>query len=613
MTGDNKNFIVAIALSVAIILGWQIFYAQPQIERQRQLQEQQAAQSQQTGQGESDTVPGQQAAPVDGTVPQVGGGDAPALGVPGGAQPRDVAIANSERVKIKTPKVYGSINLEGARLDDLHLADYRVSVDKTSDNIILLSPSGTQGAFFADQGWAPAVGSSAKVPSLKTMWSAPKDAVLSPASPVTLSWNNGEGLIFLRTFSVDESYMFTVRQEVKNETGAAVALYPYGRVQRQGTPATEGIYVLHEGLIGVLQEELQEVDYSDVQGETQPIKLDSKGGWLGITDKYWAVVLIPNQADEIAGSFFHQTSGGRDLYQSQYLNSAAVSIAPGASGVYESRVFAGAKVFDLIEQYEETGKIDRFELMIDWGWFYFITKPMFALLNIIQKLVGNFGIAILIITVLVKLAFFPLANKSYVSMAKMKVLQPEMKKLQERYKDDKPRLQKEMMELYKKEKVNPMSGCLPILVQIPVFFALYKVLFVTIEMRHAPFYGWIKDLSAQDPTSIFNLFGLIPWDPPSFLLIGVLPLLMGITMWIQMRLNPAPPDPVQAQIFTWMPVFFTFLLATFPAGLVLYWAWNNFLSIIQQYTIMKRQGADVNLVQNIKDSLPFLFKKGPAE
>ncbi len=612
MNTENKNFIVAIALSIAIILGWQMFYAQPQIERQRALQEQQAQQA-----AESDTVPAPSAAtpaPADATVPQVDSAvSAPDATVPGGAQPRDVALGASERVEIKTPSVYGTINLEGARLDDLHLTHYRQTVNPDSDTITLLSPSGTSGAFFADQGWAPAAGSTLKLPGAKTVWSAPKDTVLTPETPVTLTWSNGQGLTFQRTFSVDKDYMFSVRQEVRNETSQPVALYPYSRVQRQETPETQGIYVLHEGLIGVLNDELQEVDYSDVKGETVPVKVESTGGWLGITDKYWAVALIPDQKAKISGSFFHQDASGRDIYQSQYLSSDALVVAPGAVAGFDSRVFAGAKVFEKISQYESEGGIDRFDLMIDWGWFYFITKPLFWLLSAIQKLVGNFGLAILIITVLVKMAFFPLANKSYVSMAKMKVLQPEMKKIQERFADDKTKQQQAMMEMYKKEKVNPMSGCLPILVQIPVFFALYKVLFVTIEMRHAPFYGWIKDLSVQDPTSLFNLFGLIPWDPPSFLLIGVLPLLMGSTMWVQMRLNPAPPDPVQAQIFMWMPLFFTFLLATFPAGLVLYWAWNNFLSILQQYTIMKRQGADVNLIQNIKESLPFLFKKKPAE
>ena len=611
MTGDNKNFIIAIVLSMAIIFGWQIFYAQPEIERQRAEQARQAEIAQQAG--TDGTVPGSEGVSVEGgTVPQVDGAAGPAPAVPGAAQTRPAAIAASERVGIKTPSVYGSINLQGGRLDDLHLSGYRQSVAKDSDKIILLSPSGTKGAFFADQGWAPAVGSETKLPDAKTVWSAPKDAVLTPANPVTLTWDNGEGLRFERTFSIDDHYLFTVRQTVRNSGSAPVTLYPYSRVQRQGTPVTEGIYVLHEGLIGVLNEELQEVDYSDVKGEAA-IKIDSTGGWVGITDKYWAVALIPDQKSAIGASFFYRDAAGRDLYQSDFLSKAGLTVAPNSEGSYESRIFAGAKVFDLINKYEKEAGIQRFDLMIDWGWFYFITKPMFWLLNTIQKAIGNFGLAILIVTVLVKLAFFPLANKSYVSMAKMKLLQPEMKKLQERFKEDKPRLQKEMMELYKKEKVNPMSGCLPILVQIPVFFALYKVLYVTIEMRHAPFYGWIRDLSAQDPTSIFNLFGLLPFTPPAFLMIGVLPLLMGITMWIQMRLNPAPPDPVQAQIFTWMPVFFTFLLASFPAGLVLYWAWNNFLSIIQQYTIMKRQGAEVNLIKNIKDSLPFLKKDKPAE
>ncbi|MDH3740819.1 MAG: membrane protein insertase YidC [Hyphomicrobiales bacterium] len=625
MSSDNKNFILAIALSALLIIGWQVFYVQPEIERQRQLQEKEAAQSTQVGDGTvpqaggTTTVPqagGTTTVPQTGsdvTVPQAGGSTAPTAPTAAGLRPRAVVIAATPRAEIKTPSLAGSINLEGGRIDDLHLLKYKETVKPGSPTITLLSPSGTETGFFADHGWAPSQGNTAKLPTPKTVWSVAGNRTLTPDAPVTLTWDNGGGLVFKRTFSVDKDYMFGVSQEVVNNTGAPVVLYPYARVQRQQIPKIEGFIILHEGLVGVLGEDLKELDYDDVKDDPKPTVADSKGGWLGITDKYWAVVVIPSQDTEITGRFTYTPAGGRDLFQSAYTHKTGLTVAPGQTGKFDSQVFAGAKVVQTINRYAEETKITQFDLMVDWGYLYFITKPLFWLLDKLYGMFGNFGVAILIATVLIKIAFFPLANKSYASMAKMKVLQPELVKLRERFADDKQRQQKEMMELYKKEQVNPMAGCLPVLLQIPVFFALYKVLFVTIEMRHAPFYGWIKDLSANDPTSLFNLFGLIPWEPPLFLMIGVLPLIMGVTMWIQMRLNPAPPDPIQAQIFNWMPLFFTFLLASFPAGLVLYWAWNNFLSIIQQATIMKRHGADINLLQNIKDALPFLFKKTTAE
>jgi len=380
-------------------------------------------------------------------------------------------------------------------------------------------------------------------------------------------------------------------------------------------PKTRGYYVLHEGLVGVLDGDLFEVKYKDLmKDDADPQEADSKGGWLGITDKYWAAAVIPaSQKERVHGRFFHQKAAGTDIFQSDYLSKDGVTIAPGAKAQNAARIFAGAKVVNLINAYEKKFGIGKFDLLIDWGWFYFITKPMFWLLHLLFNFLGNYGLAILAATLLIKLVLFPLSNKSYASMAKMKKLQPELTRIKELYKDDKMKQQQAMMELYKKHKVSPMAGCLPMLVQIPIFFSLYKVLFVTIEMRHAPFYGWIRDLSAPDPTSLFNLFGLIPWTPPQMLMIGVLPLIMGITMWVQMRLNPTPPDPIQAQMFNWMPLIFTFMLGTFPAGLVLYWAWNNFLSIIQQAYIMKKNGVEVNIWQNIKDSLPFLKKAGSGQ
>jgi YidC/Oxa1 family membrane protein insertase len=390
--------------------------------------------------------------------------------------------------------------------------------------------------------------------------------------------------------------MFTITQEVENRSGKPIVLHPYALISRHGQPHVEGLYILHEGLIGVMGEEgLKEITYKDAI-EKKEIKFQNTSGWLGFTDKYWASALIPNQTSPYTARFKADPVNSATFFQTDYML-GPVTVAPGEKQAVSSMLFAGAKQVNVIDAYETKYSIKLFERMIDWGWFYFITKPLFHALDFFYRHVGNFGLSILIVTVLVKLAFFPLANKSYESMSKMKKLQPEMKRLQERYKDDRMKQQQELMALYKKEKINPMSGCLPIVIQIPVFFALYKVLYVSIEMRHAPFFGWIQDLSAPDPTTIFNLFGLIPWDPPALLMLGVWPIIMGITMFLQMKLNPAPPDP--AQIFTWMPVMFTFLLASFPAGLVIYWSWNNILSMLQQWFIMKRQGVEVNLLENI--------------
>jgi YidC/Oxa1 family membrane protein insertase len=610
MTQENKNFILAMVLSLGVIVGWQIFFGQPAL---KQVQEQAATQPQQqdqtgTAPAGSEGIP-QAPAAVDGTTPQAAPGTA---AVPGGqlALPREAVLQQSKRVTIDTPRVSGSINLKGARLDDLRLKDYHETVDDSSPTIVLLSPAGAQGAFFADQGWVAPTGQTINLPTGDTQWSAPAGTTLSPANPVTLTWDNGAGLVFSKAYSIDENYMVTVKQEVANNTGEQLNLFPYARIQRHGLPPITGIYVLHEGLLSVLDGALEEITYADAQenGATAYTQ-KSTGGWLGITDKYWAAALVPDQKLEFTGSLRHLNIGGKDAFQSDYLASKPVSAAAGAKASFESRVFAGAKRSYLVDEYQEKLAINNFELLIDWGWFYFITKPLFKVLHFFNGMVGNFGIAILIVTVLLKGLFFPLQNKSYTSMSKMKKLAPEMEKIKTRFPDDRAKQQQAMMEMYKKEEVSPLSGCWPILIQIPVFFALYKVIYVTIEMRHAPFFGWLQDLSAPDPTSLFNLFGLLPFTPPSFLMIGVLPLLMGITMWVQMRLNPAPPDPIQAQIFNWMPLFFTFLLASFPAGLVLYWSWNNFLSILQQSFIMKKNGVDINLLGNIRSSLGLDKKK----
>ena len=425
------------------------------------------------------------------------------------------------------------------------------------------------------------------VPGRDTQWQADGEKI-GPSEPVTLSWDNDQGLRFVRTVGVDEHYMFTITQRVENTGDKPVSLHPYGLISRWGTPHTLGFYILHEGPIGVLGDKLHEIDYKDLR-EDGDVELPSTGGWMGITDKYWLTSLVPDQDSELVANFRHYLTDGEDRYQVDYLR-PAMSVAPGQSIEVTDRFFAGAKEVQLLDAYGDRYGIPLFDRAVDFGWFYFLTKPIFHILHFFYQMIGNYGVAILLLTLLVKLLFYPLANKSYRAMSQMKKLQPEMMRLREEFGDDKVRLNQELMALYKKEKVNPVSGCLPIVVQIPVFFALYKVLFVSIEMRHAPFFGWIQDLSAPDPTSIFNLFGLLPFDPPGFLMIGIWPLLMGATMLLQTKLNPQPADPIQAKVMMLLPAMFIFLFATFPAGLVIYWTWNNVLSIAQQWVIMKRMG-----------------------
>jgi YidC/Oxa1 family membrane protein insertase len=595
---DNRNMILAIALSLIVLLGWQFLVVNPQMEQQRLAEEARQAQvaAQTPAPAAGDTAGGTAGGTTAGAV----AGATPPASATAVASTREAAVAASPRVAIDTPALSGSLNLRGARIDDLALKGYRVTVDPGSPNVTLLSPAGGPDAYFAEFGFVGAPG--VTVPNGDTVWSAPAGARLTPDTPLTLTFDNGQGLVFTRTIAVDERTMFTVTDAVANGGDAPATVHPYGFVMRHGTPKVEGTYILHEGLIGFLGEDgLQEVDYSQIAEEREIKPGAVNAGWLGITDKYWATALVPvaKEGADFQPRFLHARVGEVDTYQADYLRDA-LTVAPGASVTTEARLFAGAKEVRKIDDYETSLGIDRFDLMIDWGWFYFLTKPMFYLIDFLFRMVGNFGVAILLVTVIIKGVFFPLANKSYSSMSKMKKVQPEMTELRERFKDDKAKQQQAMMELYKREKINPLAGCLPILVQIPVFFALYKVLYVTIEMRHAPFFGWIQDLSAPDPTSLFNLFGLIPWNPPAFLLIGVWPLIMGITMFLQMKLNPTPTDPTQAAVFTWMPVIFTFMLGTFPAGLVIYWAWNNTLSIAQQATIMHRQGVKIELWDNLK-------------
>jgi YidC/Oxa1 family membrane protein insertase len=611
---DNRNTILAVILSGLVLIAWQYFYNVPTMEKQR-AQQAQSELAKPTPQATPGSPPG--------TTPQAGAPPAPSAGAPAVNQPastsaivsRDTAIAATPRIKIDTPRVTGSIALKGARIDDLALVQFRETVDPKSPAIVLFSPSGTAEPYYAEFGWVAASGSTVRLPDRDTVWQQEGSGSLSPTSPVTLKYDNGDGLTFRRTIAVDERYLFTIKDDVSNVGNAPVTLYPFALISRHGTPQVSGYYILHEGLIGYLGDQgLQEYGYKKID-DARAVNFKVTNGWLGITDKYWASALLPDTNAQLQARFSSNLVGPVRTYQTDYLQDPQ-TIAIGGTGSTNARLFAGAKEasvvginfpFASLGGYTKQLGLNHFDLLIDWGWFYFITKPMFLALDWFYHLVGNFGVAILLVTVLVKLLFFPLANKSYASMAKMKSVQPQLAALKERFPDDKVKQQQEMMEIYKKEKINPIAGCLPVALQIPVFFSLYKVLFVTIEMRHAPFYGWIKDLSAPDPTTIFNLFGLIPFDPMvlgphigPYLMLGVWPIIMGITMWFQMKLNPTPPDPTQKMIFDWMPLIFTFMLASFPAGLVIYWAWNNLLSVLQQSFIMRRNGVKVELFDNLR-------------
>ena len=620
---EHKNTILAVVLSLLVILGWQYFVGYPQMERQRQ-EAQLKQQSQPQPGATQPATPAPNAA--QSATPEVPG--TPKAGAPAQTQAasREAVIASSPRIAIETPRLGGSIDLKGGRIDDLTLTQYREETNPKSPPIVLFSPSGAPDAFYAEFGWVPAAGVNVAMPGPETVWKQQGSGALGVGRPVTLTYDNGQGLVFTRTIAVDEHYLFTVKDEVANNSGSPVMLFPYALISRHGTPQVQGYYILHEGLIGVMGDQgLQEMTYKKIE-DAKSQTWDVTNAWFGITDKYWAATLLPDTDAKVRARFSAGEAGGLKTYQTDYLLQPQ-TIAPGATGNANARLFAGAKEVSVVGidfpfgpgGYNQALHLNHFDLLIDWGWFYFITKPMFLALDFFFHLVGNFGIAILIVTVLVKILFFPLANKSYASMAKMKAVQPQMAMIKERYADDRVKQQQAMMELYKKEQINPVAGCLPIAIQIPVFFSLYKVLFVTIEMRHAPFYGWIHDLSAGDPTNIFNLFGLLPFDPSGlpllggYLALGAWPAIMGVTMWVQMKLNPAPPDPTQQVIFSWMPLIFTFMLAKFPAGLVIYWAWNNTLSVIQQSVIMHRNGAKIELWNNLKSTFVKPKPKQPAE
>jgi len=603
MKEEQRNMFLAIALSLGVVMLWQVFFA-PEL----------------TDPAELETIDQAAFEMGDGSLPYpTDGGTSQGLGGMGsGAIDRDAALQLSARVEIDAPGVDGSISLAGARIDDLHLRHFRETIDPESPEITLLSPSGSEDSYYVEFGWLPAPGVTATVPGRSSIWTpANPNTVLTPETPLTLVWSNGEGLTFSRLITVDDDYMFNVTQTVTNSTNRPVTLHPYGLIARRGEPEGNRFWIAYEGLFGYLDGQRHTASYKNLRDDGE-VSYSSSDGWVGITDKFWMTALAPENGVEFEGRFTYRENDGVEFFQSDYRMNGQV-IPAGGSVDISTRLFAGAKVVELIEQYRNEDGIQRFDLSMDWGWFFFLTKPFFWALLYLKGLLGNFGLAILAFTVLVKLVIFPLANKSYESMAKMRKVQPQIEKIREIHGDDKVKQQQEMMELYKREKLNPLAGCLPMLVQIPVFFALYQVLFVTIEMRHAPFYGWIHDLSAPDPTSLFNLFGLLPWSVEalaavpligSLLTIGVWPLIMGFSMWFQFQLNPPPPDPMQRRMFALMPFFFMFLLANFSAGLVIYWAWNNFLSIVQQTVIMKRLGVAVNPFERIK--LPGFMKNAFA-
>jgi YidC/Oxa1 family membrane protein insertase len=570
---EQRNLIVAIVFSVGILVIWQFFFLPQPVPQDPVTQ-----QTQLGGEiAQGDRVP---AAPG---VP----GPAPAPTI----RDRGEVLTDAPRIAIETPAVFGSLSLRGALIDDITLKRYREDIDPESPPVTFLSPGETANPYYAKFGWTSV--DEIALPDDTTVWQT-TDTVLSPNRPVTLTWDNGAGLRFFRTISIDANYMFEVSDRIENYGAAPVTLFPFGAIVRKGEPETVNFFILHEGALGVFDEVLDQQDYDDIvdaeggQIEEQP---ETAGGWIGITDKYWLTALIPDQQTKATFRYNHWQDAARDNFQVDFRRIDGMTIAAGDSGSISNRVFAGAKVVRLLDGYKNSLGVPGFDRAVDFGLLFFLTKPMFIVLRFLSETIGNFGIAILLVTVIVKLIFFPLANRSYRAMSKMKKLGPEMAKIRERFKDDRQRQQQEMMALYKKEGANPVSGCLPIFVQIPVFFALYKVLFVTIEMRHTPFFGWIQDLSAPDPLNLFTGFGLIPISLPEFIpVIGIWPILMGLSMWLQQRLNPQPMDKMQQRIFMLLPIVFTFILAPFPAGLVIYWTWNNILSIAQQWVIMRQAG-----------------------
>ncbi len=558
---DNKNVFIAIALSMSVLLFWAAFFETPRPKKDNIAQEQNKV-------SEDKITPNISESFKIETVS------------------RKDALKNSKRIKIENSNIIGSMSLQGAVIDDISFKRHKQNLENNL-NVEFLNPAQTENGFYVETGWT-SIGNKIKVPSNKTIWKVVGNNVLNNNQPINLEWSNGNGIIFKKKIELDEKYLFKISQQVQNNTNQSIDLYPYAQITRNKIPDDiQNFYISHEGFIGVFDEELKEDDYDDIQ--EKKIVREANEGWLGITDKYWMTAVVPKKGENFKSTFLY-----KDAFKANYIVNNPTTIKPSSSNSNDVRLFVAAKEVETIDAYAENQNIKKFDLVIDWGWFYFFTKPLFFIIDYLFKYSGNFGIAIVIITIGIRLIFFPLANYSFRSMAKMKAVQPEMMRLKELHKEDKVKLQQEMMSLYRKEKINPASGCLPVLIQIPFFFAIYKMLFISLEMRHQPFFGWIKDLSDKDPTSLFNLFGLIPWDPPSFLIIGIWPILMGASMWVQQKLNPAPADPVQAKIFAFFPLFLTIILASFPSGLVVYWTVNNVLTIAQQWVIMRQTKVKTN-------------------
>ena len=558
---DNKNVFVAIALSMSVLLFWGAFFETPKKQTSIQNQEK-------ISDVENEITPS-----INQKIQKK-------------SLSRQDALSESDRVLIKNKNVEGSISLKGGILDDLSFINYKKELND-DQRVVFLNPKEIEDGYFVETGWT-SIKNEVKVPALDTQWKVKGNKLLSPGNPVVLEWNNNEGLIFKKIISLDERFLFKINQEVQNNSSKNYQLFPYAQITRNKKPDdVQGFYILHEGFIGVFDGDLKEDGYEDIKDKK--IIREANNGWLGITDKYWMTAVVPPKDSSFKSSFLY-----KDSFKANYILNDPVVLTASSKASNEIRLFAAAKEVDTVDGYAASEEIEKFDLVIDWGWFYFFTKPLFFVIDYLFKFSGNFGIAIVLITLAIRVIFFPLANYSFRSMAKMKALQPELTRLKELHKEDKVKLQQEMMALYRKEKINPASGCLPILIQIPFFFAIYKMLFISLEMRHQPFFGWIQDLSAKDPTTIFNLFGLIPWDPPGFLIIGIWPILMGLTMYLQQKLNPAPPDPIQAKIFAFFPLFLTIILAPFPSGLVVYWTVNNILTIAQQWVIMKKTKVKTN-------------------
>ena len=564
---EQGNLLLAIVLSLLILLGFQYFFESPKMEKEVEKKKQ----LKQT----EDSLKNNLANLEDEVV---------------GYLELDDALNKDERIKIDAPRLQGSISLKGLKIDDLTFKDYKETLDEDDKLVTLFKPSSTKGGYFSNFGWIKASSDeNFDLPNDQTVWSTNSKKITNKKS-ATFSWTNNQGIQFEQEILVDENFMFTIKQKIINNSNKDISLIPVGKISRTDTPETLGFFILHEGPIGVVDNVLEEIDYKDLKKNIGPIEYNSKGGWFGITDKYWLATIIPDQSSNVIARYQFYTKNNKEKYQVDF-KGGIVEIPSNKSITIKSLLYAGAKEIKLLDKYEKEYSIPRLDFAIDFGWYYFLTKPFLYILIFFKNISGNFGVSIILLTLLIKLIFFPLANKSYVAMQKMKELQPQLLRIKETYKNDKVKLNQEMMALYKREKVNPAAGCLPILIQIPVFFALYKILFVSLEMRHAPFYLWIQDLSVADPTSILNLFGLLPYDPnflPKMVNIGIWPLIMGISMWIQQKLNPQPTDPMQAKIFKFLPIFFTFILAPFPSGLVVYWTANNVLSMAQQLLIKQR-------------------------